>query len=230
VRSSDSQAYEEGEVIETEGRALVPIEHVRPSPFRVRLVLDLAALRKLDAEAKKTTTVEPVVVWESLEERRRYVVLEGEWRRRVALRAGLKWLPVRVRRVRDLRDAEAQTLVAELRGFDAAPVSEGEAYARLLALGMSQAEVARAVHKEKSGISFRLRLTKLPEPVRELINTGRLNAKQGQELFRFMGRPEVFEGLVERAVKEGLSGNAIARMKVGEDGRNPPTVHAPQER
>ena len=202
-------------IARAEEATLLPIEVVRPSPFRVRLVLGVATIQQLDAEAKRTESVEPVVVWER--EQRRYVVLEGEWRRRVALRAGMKTLPVRIREVRNERDAEIQTLVAELRRWGpaaATAVAEGEAYARLVELGMTQTEIAKAVHREKSTVSKRLRLSRLPENVRVLIDAGVLNGKQGQELYRFLERPEVFAEVVRRAVAEGLSSRQVAKLRV----------------
>src|SRR5687768_5181669 len=116
-------------VNEMERRGEVPIERVEASPFRVRMVMDLTAIRQIEADARGLTSVAPVVVWERTEAPGRYVVLDGERRRRVALRAGLKKLPVLIRPVLDARDAEVQTLVAGLIGFQATPVAEGEAVA-----------------------------------------------------------------------------------------------------
>lgn len=195
-----------------ESPALVPIELVRPSPFRVRLVLDVTTLRRLDAEAKRVTSVEPVVVWQTSTSPRHYVVLEGEWRRRVALRAGHTHLPVRIRPVRDERDAEIRTLIAELRQWGHTAVAEGEAYARLFDLGLTQTQIARAVHKEKSTICKRLRLVRLPEYVRTFIDAGILTGKQGQELHQYLPNPSLFNTMLTRA-KAGWSSRKLATAR-----------------
>ena len=191
----------------------VPIENVRPSPYRVRVVMDVATLRRLEEEARRTRTVEPVVVWERFDQQGQFVVMEGEWRRRVAVRAGLKSLPVLVRPVEDERDAEIQTLVAELRTWGHTPVAEGEAYARLVGLGMTQTQIAKAVHRDKSMVSYLLRLPKLPEDVRVLIDAGVLNAKQGRELYRFVEWPGTMRQLVRRTLAEELSSAKLARIR-----------------
>ena len=112
-----------------------------------------------------------------------------------------------------MREAERLTLIESLRTERLSPVAEAEAYDRLLGLNMSQREIATAVYRSAPSVSYALRLLVLPEDVQELIDAGRLTARHGRALYRFVEWPDTVRRLARRVVAEGWSCARLERVR-----------------
>lgn len=180
------------------------IEEVLPSDGQPRQVFEDAALEELAASIREHGILQPIVV------RRRgaqqYEIVAGERRWRAAQRAGLKSISAVVTEVAE-KDLLTLALVENVQRQDLNAIEEAEAYQRLHdELGYSQAEIAKAVGKERATIANSLRLLKLPDSVRQRVLGGELTMGHARALLSL----EVAEE-IERACREVLAKNMSVR-------------------
>lgn len=150
--------------------AEIPIEVIVTDPQRSKSSLEGRGFAELVAEAKRTGSVEPVVVRPAGNV---FELMLGERRLAAARLAGLKRVPALVRDVSS-REAEMLSLLEELQRDDVNVVDEARGYRRLCEeFELTQADVGRAVGKSQSTIANKLRLLKLADGVLErVVNEG----------------------------------------------------------
>lgn len=150
--------------------AEIPIEVIVTDPQRSKSSLEGRGFAELVAEAKRTGSVEPVVVRPAGNV---FELVLGERRLAAARLAGLKRVPALVREVSS-REAEMLALLEQLQRDDVNVVDEARGYRRLCEeFELTQADVGRAVGKSQSTIANKLRLLKLADTVLErVVNEG----------------------------------------------------------
>ena len=163
-----------------EGLERLPIEFLRPSPFQPRRRFDEAGLEDLAASIAAKGILQPLVVRPDGKDG--FEIIAGERRWRAAQRAGLDEVPAIVRRFGD-REALEIALVENLQRADLNAVEEARAFERLMGeFGHTQDVLAEAVGKSRSHVANTLRLLRLPEDVRLMVEDGRLTAGHGRAL------------------------------------------------
>ena len=141
--------------------------------------MDPARLSELAASIRESGIVQPILVRRHGE---RYQIIAGERRWRAAQQAGLATVPIVVREVADDRLLEL-ALVENIQRQELSPLEEAQAFHRLQEeLRLTQEEVARKVGRDRTTVTNTLRLLRLPREVRELLNTGGLDAGHGRAL------------------------------------------------
>ncbi len=96
-------------------------------------------------------------------------------------------------------------LIENLQREDLSPLDEAHAYRRLVEeFGLTQTQVAERVGRDRSTIANTIRLLGLPEPVRELLATGRISAGHARALLGLEDGQRVI-ALAKAAAEEGLS-------------------------
>ena len=140
----------------------------------------------------------------------RYQIIAGERRWRAAQQAGLPTVPIVVRDVADDRLLEL-ALVENIQRQELSPLEEAQAFHRLQEeLRLTQEEVARKVGRDRTTITNTLRLLRLPREVRELLNTGGLDAGHGRALLA-LDKAEEQIALAREASRKGLSVREVER-------------------
>ena len=105
----------------------------------------------------------------------RFRIVAGERRWRASKIAGLRDVPVVVRELTDAQVFEV-ALIENIQRADLNPLEEAQAYRRLTdQYGHNQSTLAKVVGKSRSHIANLLRLLDLPEPVRAMVEDGRLS-------------------------------------------------------
>ena len=133
-----------------------------------------------------------------------YQIIAGERRWRAARMAGLTQVPAVVIEADDRKVMELG-LIENLQRQDLNPIEEANGYKVLMKdFGMSQEEVAQRVGKSRPAIANAVRLLSLPDPVRELLEQGKLSAGHARAI---LGAPSPSQqrNLAQRAVDEQLS-------------------------
>ena len=160
----------------------LPIDQIRPGPFQPRQRFDEESLRALGDSIRENGILQPILVRPKPGQPATYEIVAGERRWRAAQLAQLHDVPVLIR---DLGDREALeiALVENVQRQDLSPLEEAEGYRRLLdEFGNTQDDLARRVGKSRSHITNTIRLLGLPEPVRKLVEDGKLTAGHARAL------------------------------------------------
>ncbi len=186
----------------------LPVSALRPNPYQPRAGVDRKSLEELIASIRENGLLQPVVVrpvddggWE---------VVAGERRFRAVQELGWSDVPVVVHDVDD-RMMLVLALIENLQREDLNPLDEARAYRRLVdEFGLTQAQVAERVGRDRSTVANTLRLLSLPESVRELLSTGAITAGHARALLGLSDHARVIE-LARAAAKTGLSVREIER-------------------
>lgn len=157
----------------------LPVADIRPNRYQPRRAFDPAALRELKDSLQANGLLQPVVVRQA---GAGFELVAGERRWRAAKELGWKRIPAVVREV-DERTLLTLALVENLQRASLSPIDEAEGYERLgREFQLSQADIARAVGRERSTVANAIRLLQLPKSVQQLLDAGALTAGHARAL------------------------------------------------
>ncbi len=152
-----------------------------------------------------------------------YQIVAGERRWRAARMLGLDEVPVVIR---DLSDEEtmAIALIENLQRENLNPMEEAGGYAQLMEkCSMTQEEVAKHVGKSRSAIANSLRLLKLPEQVKALVQDGSLSAGHARALLGISDEKLLAE-TAAKAADGKLTVRAVEKIASGEAKQAEPSL------
>lgn len=177
----------------------IPISRIRPNPSQPRSHYDEETLRGLARSIIEVGVLQPVVVQEA---DNGYTLISGERRWRAAQLAGLESIPAMLRQA-DETAVLTQALIENLQREDLTPLEEASAYRDLIDQhGLTQQEVAHRVGKGRATVANSVRLLRLPPPILELLETGKLTAGHARALLS-VSDPKYATHIAKRAVAEG---------------------------
>src|SRR5579863_4163385 len=191
----------ESSVERPRGQRRVPTEALRPNARNPRRVFSNTELDELVASLRERGIIHPIVARPVRGTHDAYEIVAGERRWRAAQRAGLHEVPVVII---DATDDEALQLaiIENVQRANLNPLEEAEGYRSLIRdFSHSQDDVARLVGKSRSYVANTLRLQTLPDPVKEHIHAGRLDAGHARAL---VGHHDA-ERLADEIVSRGLN-------------------------
>src|SRR5271167_5014427 len=163
----------------SEGLFQTDIDLIDPSPYQPRTRFREAALDELARSIQSSGIVQPLVVRRV---RGRFQLIAGERRWRAAQKAALPRVPVVVREVSEEMALE-MTLVENLQREDLNPIEQAHAFQRLTdEFHLTQEQAAERTGKDRATIANALRLLKLEEPIRDLLEEGCVTAGHGRAL------------------------------------------------
>ncbi|MDX1648199.1 MAG: ParB/RepB/Spo0J family partition protein [Longimicrobiales bacterium] len=205
--------YLDPEVQKSEIRT-VPLSAIVPNPLQPRRVFTEAELSDLAASIRENGLLQPLVVRPVPGSTDRFELVAGERRFRALGSLDWKEAPVIV------RDADDETLlvlalVENLQREALNPLEEAEGYEALAdQFGMKQADIAKAVGKNRSTVANLLRLLNLPPSIRKLVETGDLTQGHARPLLT-LDDPVRAAELARKAVAEGWSVREMERRVSG---------------
>jgi ParB family transcriptional regulator, chromosome partitioning protein len=193
---------------ETSGRQ-VALSLLKPNPNQPRKRFDETALGELAESIRTNGIIQPIVVEE--DGTGSYLIIAGERRFRAASIAGLREVPVVVRRYSEKQKLEI-ALIENVQREDLNPLEEAEAYRSLMELtGANQEDVAARVGKNRSTVANALRLLKLPPSMLPSIENGSITPGHARAILSVLN-PADQQILFDRAVAEGLSVREAERL------------------
>ena len=158
----------------------LPLQKVEPNPDQPRRTFDEEELQALADSIAAHGILQPLAVRAS--GGGFYQIIAGERRWRAARMAGLSEVPVVVLEADD-RTVMELALVENLQRQDLNPMEEAEGYQRLMKeYGLTQEEAAARVGKSRPAVANALRLLGLTEPVRAMVEDGRLSGGHARAL------------------------------------------------
>ena len=186
----------------------IAIDSVEPSSMQPRTRFDEARLEDLAKSIRANGVVQPLLV------RRKggsYELIAGERRWRAAQLAGLTHVPVVVRNVPDDKVLEF-ALIENIQREDLNPIEEAQAYKKLIdSIGMTQETLAERVGRDRSYITNYLRLLRLPEDIRRLIEEGKLSTGHARTLLG-TSDSNTQRRIARRIIERGLSVRETERL------------------
>lgn len=187
----------------------VPLEQITVNPHQPRRRFDEQSLKELADSLRTTGVIQPVVARGTSDSN--YELIAGERRWRAAKLAGLRTLPVIVRSVDPVMQAQ-MALVENLQREDLNPIDRAHAYRTLLDnLGLTQAELADRLGEDRTVIGHHLRLLEFAPAVQEMIADGRLSVSHAKVLAG-VSDPAQQTKLAELAVSQGLNIRNLERL------------------
>lgn len=155
------------------------IEELTPNRFQPRQDFNDEAQKELVASVKKSGIIQPIIVRKADSG---YEIIAGERRWRAAQAAGLKEVPIVIRKADD-RDMAELSLIENIQREALNPIEEADAYQTLLThFDLSQEEIATRVGKDRSTIANTVRLLKLPEAARMALIAKKITAGHARAL------------------------------------------------
>ncbi len=186
----------------------VRISEVEPNRGQPRKYFDESAINELADSIKKFGLLQPILVQEREDH---YEIIAGERRWRAAMRAGLKEVPVIVRKYSEQEILEL-SLIENIQRENLNPIEEAKAYKQLMdEFHLKQEEIGERVSKSRSAITNAMRLLKLDERVQELVVDGTLSMGHARALIPVEDREQQFE-LAQRISDEKLSVRDTEKM------------------
>ena len=159
------------------------IAKVEPNREQPRKKFDEDALLELSESIKQFGVLQPLLVQERDDY---YEIIAGERRWRAAKLAGIKEVPVIIKKLTEQEIMEI-SLIENIQREDLNPIEEAQAYKRLLTeFNLKQDEVAERVSKSRTAVTNAMRLLKLNDKVQqmvidEMLTTGHARALLGIE-------------------------------------------------
>jgi ParB family chromosome partitioning protein len=190
------------------GQRRVPVEFLRPSARNPRRMFVEENLEELTASVRERGILQPIIVRPIVGMLDAYEIIAGERRWRAAQRAGLHDVPVILVEADD-REALEIAIVENVQRTDLNAIEEAAGYERLIAeFNYTQNDLARVIGKSRSHVANTLRLSKLPESVRQMVSEGAVSAGHARALLS-VSEPEL---MARKIVDEGLSVRDIERI------------------
>lgn len=163
------------------GISLAAIEEIVANAYQPRHDFDEHALEELAQSIRENGIIQPLVVRKSSEG---YQLIAGERRLRAAKRAGLKQVPVVIRKTTD-RESLELALIENIQRQDLNCVDEALAYQQLITdFMLTQEVVAQKVGKDRATIANHLRLLRLPELIIQDLKKKVLSFGHGKALLQ----------------------------------------------
>jgi ParB family chromosome partitioning protein len=177
------------------------VEELKPGKYQPRSRMDEGSLNELASSIKEQGIIQPILAREL--PNGGYEIIAGERRWRAAQLAGLKQVPVLVRKVAD-NVALAMALIENIQREDLNPLEEAIGIQRLIdEFQMTHQSAAEAVGRSRSAASNLLRLLKLPADVQEMLMNNLIDMGHARALLSLEPAQQIM--LANKIVMEKLS-------------------------
>ena len=187
--------------LKTDELVYLPIQSLKPGQYQPRKNFNPEELNELSISIKNSGLIQPLLVRRSGDH---CEIVAGERRWRAAQLAGLTEVPVIIRAVAD-HQALQLGLVENIQRSNLNPIEEAKGLQRLIQeFGETQSSLGEILGKNRVSITNALRLLKLPLPIQQLLEEGKLTAGHARAMLGLSTETEQL-ALAEKAVTESLS-------------------------
>ena len=191
------------------GISFAMVDELQANQYQPRREFDDHALQELSASIRANGIIQPLVVRRG--PKGEYQLIAGERRLRAAKMAGLKTVPIVIRRSTD-REALELALIENIQRENLNCIDEALAYFQLMQdFQLTQEEVATRVGKDRATVANYLRLLRLPQQIIEDLKLQILSFGHGKALLgieendlRIRARNEIVEKKLSVRATEAL--------------------------
>ena len=193
---------------EKDGTLMVKLSKVEPNREQSRKNFDEDSLQELAESLKQFGMLQPILVQNRGDY---YEIIAGERRWRAAKIAGLKEVPVIVRKLTDQEIVEI-SLIENIQREDLNPIEEAQAYKRLLTeFHLKQDEVAERVSKSRTAVTNSMRLLKLCDEVQKMVVDDMISTGHARALISIED-PEEQYLIAQKIFDEKLSVREVEKL------------------
>ena len=200
------------------------IEELRPNRYQPRKNFNDEDQKKLIASIKQSGIIQPIVVRKA---EQGYEIIAGERRWRAAQSAGLKDVPIVIRKATD-REAAELSLIENIQREELNPLEEADAYVTLMEkFSLSQESISAQVGKDRSTIANTIRLLKLPAKVKKALVEKKITSGHARCLLSLVSQEEqiaAFDIILKRGMNVRETEKLITKLKQKPEGKNPVAV------
>ena len=187
----------------------IEIARIMPNPYQPRKNFAESKILELAESIRQKGMIQPLILRRSAED---YELIVGERRFRAAQTLGLEKVPAIIFEEISKQDMMELALIENIQRENLNPIEQAEAYRILIQeFGITQAEVADRVGKQRSSITNTLRLLALPDKIRQMVAAGELSEGAARVILAVPGDKEKVN-LAEKTIKEGLSVRQLERI------------------
>lgn len=161
--SADKREY----IIELEPSKIIQ------NPTQPRKKFEEDKIRELANSIMEKGIIQPIIV---REKDGKYEIVAGERRYRAAIEAKMKKIPAIVKNVDDEESLEL-AIIENVQRENLNPIEEGEAYKLLIEkYSYTQEELAKRLGKNRSTITNKIRVLKLPDDIKKMMAEGKISS------------------------------------------------------
>ncbi len=195
-------------VVEKPVEVKVKISKIEPNKEQPRKNFDEDALIELSESIKQHGVLQPLLVQEK---KGYYEIVAGERRWRAAKLAGLKEVPVIIKKFTEQEIVEI-SLIENIQRENLNPIEEAIAYKRLLTeFNLKQDEVAERVSKSRTAVTNSMRLLKLENRVQQMVIEEKLSTGHARALLG-VEDPELQYQMANKVFDEKLSVREVEKL------------------
>lgn len=181
--------------------SFVDINRVEPNREQPRKHFDEDALLELSESIKQFGLLQPILVQDRDSY---YEIIAGERRWRAAKLAGLKEVPVIIRKYTEQEIVEI-SLIENIQREDLNAIEEAQAYKRLMTeFKLKQDEIAERVSKSRTAVTNSMRLLKLCDEVQQMIINDMISTGHARAIIS-IENPEEQYNLAQKIFDEKMS-------------------------
>ena len=180
----------------------LPVKQIDPNPNQPRREFDPEGIDQLARSIAANGLLQPISV--RALETGRYELISGERRLLAYQSLGQESIPAILLDI-PTRDSAVLALVENLHRADLSFFEEAQAIAALMdKLRLTQQQAARLLCKSQPAVANKLRLLRLPEPVRQVVRQGSLTERHARALLR-LESPQQMETAARFIVKHSFN-------------------------
>lgn len=191
----------------------VPVEKIFPNPYQPRKNFEDESLADLASSIAEYGVLQPLLVAPA--DNGSYLLIAGERRLRASKLANLQEVPVIVSKYTTQQIAEI-ALIENLQREDLHFLEEAEGYEQLMSqFNLTQEAMAARVGKKQSTIANKLRLLRLSQNVRKVLNEAELTERHARALLKLNTEEEqlkVLQIVVEKDYSVRQTEEYIAKL------------------
>lgn len=177
------------------------IEKIQPGQYQPRTQMDKASLEELAQSIREQGLISPILVRPI--GKNRYEIIAGERRYRASKLAGLKKVPVLIRKISDEK-ALAWALIENIQREDLNPLEEAAGIQRLVEeFHMTHETASQAIGRSRTATTNLLRLLNLAKPVQDRLMANEISMGHARALLSL--EPGMQVAVAQEIVKKGLS-------------------------
>lgn len=179
----------------------LPLEKIQANPYQPRQEFDEKEMSDLAQSIQAYGLIQPIIVRAIPNG---YQIVAGERRYRACRMLGMTEISAIVQEMDDEK-AAAVSLIENIQRKELNYFEEAHAYNILInQFGMTQEEVARKVGRSQSAIANKLRILKLPEEVKEIIDPSLISERHARALLK-INNAEIQMAILRKVAEQDLT-------------------------